>query len=39
MSGDGVTADPEKVAKVVDWPAPRTVKELSSFLGLASYFR
>ena len=39
VSGCGVTTDPEKVAKVVDWPVPRTVKELSSFLGLASYFR
>ena len=39
VSGGGVRADPEKVAKVVDWPVPRTVKELSSFLGLASYFR
>ena len=32
-------ADPQKVATVVDWTVPRTVKELPSFLGLASYFR
>ena len=39
VSADGVSTDPQKVQRVVDWPCPRTQKELSSFLGLASYFR
>ena len=39
VSQEGIAADPEKVRKVVEWPEPRTAKELSSFLGLASYFR
>ena len=39
VSAAGVSTDPLKVQKVVDWPCPRTQKELSSFLGLASYFR
>lgn len=39
VSKDGLAADPDKVRKVVEWPEPRTAKELSSFLGLASYFR
>ena len=39
ISESGMATDPEKVAKVRDWPVPRTKKELSSFLGLCSYFR
>ena len=39
ISKDGMSTDPEKVAKVRHWPQPRTKKELSSFLGLCSYFR
>ena len=39
VSAEGVSTDPQKVQKVVEWPCPRTQKELSSFLGLASYFR
>ena len=38
VSAAGVSTDPRKVQKVVDWPCPRTQK-LSRFLGLASYFR
>ena len=37
--GQGMATDPEKVSKVKDWPQPRTAKNLSSFLGLCSYFR
>ena len=33
-----MSTDPE-VSKVKDWLQPRTKKELSSFLGLCSYFR
>nr|AHN53418.1 pol polyprotein [Nuttalliella namaqua] len=39
VSPKGVTPDPEKVRAVVDFPKPRTTKELRSFLGLCSYFR
>ena len=39
LSPDGLAADPEKVRQVAQWPVPRTAKELSSFLGLASFFR
>ena len=30
--------NPEKVQKVKDWPVPSNVKEVHSFLGLASYY-
>ena len=37
--GQGIVRmDPAKVSAVLDWPAPRTVKELQSFLGLANYY-
>ena len=39
ISGEGVAPDPVKVQRVVDWPTPRSAKDLTSFLGLASYFR
>ena len=39
LKPSGLTADPEKVRQVAQWPVPRTPKELSSFLGLASFFR
>jgi hypothetical protein len=36
---EGRRPDPEKVAVVNDWPQPRNVHELRSFLGLTNYFR
>ena len=35
----GISANPEKVEKVRTWPVPRNIKEVQSFLGLASYYR
>jgi len=36
---DGITFTREKLQKVVDFPKPRTQREMKSFLGLANYFR
>ena len=38
LSADGISANPEKVEKVKNWPVPTSSKELQSFLGLASYY-
>ena len=38
LSADRISANPEKVEKVRDWPVPSNAKELHSFLGFASYY-
>ena len=39
VSADGIHMKQDMVQKVLDWPTPKTIKELSSFLGFASYYR
>ena len=36
---EGIRVSKEKIKAIEDWPAPRNIKELRSFLGLASYYR
>lgn len=35
----GVEPDPSKISAVRDFPVPKTVKDVRSFLGLAGYYR
>ena len=39
VSADGVAVDPTKVEKVRNWPVPRSVTQLRSFLGLCTYYQ
>ena len=39
VSADGVATDPAKTEVVMNWPKPKTLKDLRSFLGFASYYR
>ena len=39
ISGEGIAVDSTKVAFVTKWLAPTSVGEISSFLGLAGYYR
>jgi transposase InsO family protein len=39
ISREGIRASPDKVKAVKEYPIPKTVKEVRSFLGLASYYR
>lgn len=39
ISAQGVATDPSKVEAVAQWPCPRTVSELRTFLGFVSYYR
>ena len=39
VSEEGIHTSKSKIQAVNDWPAPKTLKELRSFLGFASYYR
>jgi hypothetical protein len=39
ITNGGIAVDPSKVSDVLKWEPPRTVSEIRSFLGLASYYR
>ena len=39
VSAEGVGTDPAKTEAVASWPTPKTLKDLRSFLGFASYYR
>ena len=39
VSAEGVATNPKKVEAVQNWPDIKTVKDVRSFLGLASYYR
>lgn len=39
VSANGLGPEQSKISAIHDWPAPTTVKELRSFLGLANYYR
>jgi transposase InsO family protein len=38
ISGEGIQTDKTKIQNILDWPEPRNVKDLRSFLGLAKYY-
>lgn len=39
ITPEGVSMDPKKVQAILDWPAPRSIRELQSFLGFANFYR
>ena len=39
MDANGVHVDPAKIQVIYDWPTPKTLIELCSFLGLANFYR
>nr|GFB61374.1 putative reverse transcriptase domain-containing protein [Tanacetum cinerariifolium] len=39
VSADGITMDPAKVEAITKWTRPKIVTEITSFLGLACYYR
>lgn len=39
VSSDGIQTDPEKTKAIQQWPRPKDVAELRSYLGLCSYYR
>ena len=39
VTRDGIFVNPAKTKAVAEWPVPRRVKDVRSFIGLASYYR
>ena len=39
VSAKGISTDPEKVTVVQQWPTPKSMRHLRSFLGFCSYYR
>ena len=39
VSQEGVATDPEKVEAVRNWPQPKCIQEVRSFLGFVGYYR
>ena len=39
ISAEGIKGNDDKIKAITEWPRPKTVENLRSFLGLASYFR
>jgi hypothetical protein len=39
LSADGLTMAADKVQVIQDWPEPRKVKDVQSFLGFANFYR
>ena len=36
---DGVRMEKEKVQGVIEWPVPKSMKDVQKFLELANYYR
>jgi ribonuclease HI len=39
INQEGLVVDPKKVAAILDWKAPKDVRGIKSFIGMASYYR
>ena len=39
VSVEGIRVDPIKIGAIINWKPPQNVTEVSSFLGLAGYYR
>jgi hypothetical protein len=39
ISEEGVAVDPDKTRSIMEWPTPKDVSDIRSFMGLAGYYR
>ena len=39
ITPEGISMDPERITTVLNWPVPKTIKQLQSFLGFANFYR
>ena len=38
VSHEGVKVDPKKIKSIMDWPIPKTMKNIQGFLVLTGYY-
>lgn len=36
---EGIAMDPKKIGTIMEWPVPKDVADIRSFMGLAGYYR
>eukprot|EP00253_Pinus_taeda_P019524 PITA_19524 len=39
ITKEGIAVDPEKIKTIMEWPIPKDVADIRSFMGLAGYYR
>ena len=39
MTKEGILVDPEKIREIEDWPVPKDVTDVRSFMGITGYYR
>lgn len=39
VGADGIKMNPKKLQTIADWPAPRTLRDVQSFLGFTNFYR
>lgn len=39
ITKEGIVVDPEKIKTIMEWPTPKDVADIRSFMGLAGYYR
>jgi hypothetical protein len=39
ISEEGIAVDPEKIEAIKEWPTPKNVTKVRSFMGLVGYYR
>ena len=39
VSAEGIKPNPSNISKIMEWPAPKSVKEIRQFIAMGSYYR
>ena len=39
MTKEGIFVDPEKIKAIEEWPVPKYVTDIRSFMGITGYYR
>ena len=39
ISQEGISVDPDKIKAIIDWPVPKDVTDVRSFMGITGYCR